>query len=184
MKLKRRKLVSEFHILWNLLGMRCSNLLVKPIFISKQCNDLERVQKRACRIILGNDYVRYSDALQLCSIVTLVCRRNHLCQSFAKTLPSSVLKHLLPQRYDSGYQLRNSGLLGQFKCRTERYRKSPLPHLTRLFNNWFAVECSFLCALWLWQQYFLSRFFFPATFRTIYFILCKYLSLLNQLFLK
>ncbi|XP_033628919.1 uncharacterized protein LOC117291377 [Asterias rubens] len=102
---------------------------------SKQCNDLERVQKRACRIILGNDYVRYSDALQLCSIETLVCRRNHLCQSFAKTLPSSVLKRLLPKRYDSGYQLRNSGLLGQFKCRTERYRKSPLPHLTRLFNN-------------------------------------------------
>ena len=26
--------------------------------------------------------------------------------------------------------------------------------------------------------------FFPATFRTIYFIHCKYLSLLNQLFLK
>ena len=101
----------------------------------KQCNDLERVQKRACRIILADDYKRYSDALQICNIETLQCRRNQLCQSFAKTLPSSVLQRILPKKSDSGYQLRKSGLLGEFHCRTERFRKSPLPHLTRLLNN-------------------------------------------------
>ena len=100
---------------------------------SKQCNDLERVQKRiTCKIILADNYKRYSDALQACNIETLQCRRKHMCQSFAKTLPESVLQGILPRKSDSGYQLRKSGLLGEFHCRTERFRKSPLPHLTRL----------------------------------------------------
>ena len=86
----------------------------------------------------------------------------------------------------SRYQLRNSGHLGQFKCRTKRYRKSPLPHLsTRLFNNSIAIECSFLCDLWLCRHNVLSRFFFPQVLEQfVLYIVNNYLSLLNQLFLK
>ena len=58
------------------------------VISSKQCNDLEEVQKRACIVIIGNDYVRYSDALQLCNIETLYCHLNQpLVSIFCQNSP-------------------------------------------------------------------------------------------------
>ena len=46
--------------------------------------DLERVQKCAARIIMGNEYKNYEDALQKISLDTLKERRNTLCINFAR----------------------------------------------------------------------------------------------------
>ena len=47
-------------------------------------NDLERVQKSAVKIILGNKYQNYEEALDELGIETLEERRKTLCYRFAK----------------------------------------------------------------------------------------------------
>ena len=46
--------------------------------------DLERVQKVACKVILQERYTSYSGALQLLNLETLHERRKLLCLTFAK----------------------------------------------------------------------------------------------------
>ena len=46
--------------------------------------DLERVQKAAVRIIVGNKFENYEDALIKANLQKLSDRREHLCLKFAK----------------------------------------------------------------------------------------------------
>ncbi|KAK8389517.1 hypothetical protein O3P69_008902 [Scylla paramamosain] len=46
-----------------------------------------------------------------------------------------VQKRLLPQRAPSRYQTRHSARLSPVRCRTERYRNSTIPYVTRLANK-------------------------------------------------
>ena len=102
----------------------------------QQCTTIERIQKRACRIVLGPDYERYHDALQVCKPDTLERRREQLCIVFAKSLKSSKLESLVPQtRSKSGYNLINSTKLTEFKCNISRYKNSPVPYLINLLNT-------------------------------------------------
>ena len=97
---------------------------------SKQCNDLERVQKRTCKIILADNYKRYSDTLQACNIETQQCRRKHMCQSFAKTLPESVLQGILPRKSEFWVpteEIRTSGWI-PLQNWTLQKKPSPSPH--------------------------------------------------------
>ena len=50
----------------------------------KQSNQIERVQKEAFRIILGQGYIDYEVACTLLSMEPLSIRRVQLCLSFAK----------------------------------------------------------------------------------------------------
>ena len=63
-----------------------------------QCQMIEQVQKRACRVILGAQYTGYDAALTQCGLRRLEERRSRLCLSFAKSLqlPSCQLNYLLP----------------------------------------------------------------------------------------
>ena len=56
---------------------------------NKHVKDLERVQRRACKIILGLEYDSYRHALQMLELDTLQERRQKLCISFAKNIPNS-----------------------------------------------------------------------------------------------
>ena len=49
-------------------------------------NDLERIQKSALRIILGNDFKDYKSALNELGLLTLEERRHYLCLNFAKKM--------------------------------------------------------------------------------------------------
>ncbi|KAI8481119.1 hypothetical protein Bbelb_411330 [Branchiostoma belcheri] len=51
-----------------------------------QTAKLERVQRRACRIILGTQYTDYTSALSTLELTTLADRRIHICTKFAKSL--------------------------------------------------------------------------------------------------
>ena len=96
---------------------------------------VERIQKRACRIILGSGYHEYHSALHECKLDSLQSRRNQLCLSFAKSLPSSKLRDLLPEdRPTNSYNLRSRNTYTAYKCRTERFRNSALPSLIRALN--------------------------------------------------
>ena len=50
----------------------------------ENCEDLERVQKCALKIILGSRYRNYDEALKDCNLQSLKDRRKELCKKFAK----------------------------------------------------------------------------------------------------
>eukprot|EP00057_Strongylocentrotus_purpuratus_P014188 XP_011668662.1 PREDICTED: RNA-directed DNA polymerase from mobile element jockey-like [Strongylocentrotus purpuratus] len=96
---------------------------------SEQANDIERVQRRALRIIFHDRYHSYEHALQISGLQSLSDRREHLCLRFAESL----YKHFrdwLPEMQSTNRRLRHSDRLRDFKCRTERLRHSTLPYLT------------------------------------------------------
>ena len=47
---------------------------------------LERIQKRACRIMLGTKYTSYEDALEQCQLIKLRNRREQICLKFMDKL--------------------------------------------------------------------------------------------------
>ena len=55
---------------------------------------IEMVQKTCLRIILGDNYVSYEAALEMCNLSTLVYRRESRCLSFVK----QCLEHISRQR--------------------------------------------------------------------------------------
>ncbi|KAI8503384.1 hypothetical protein Bbelb_192050 [Branchiostoma belcheri] len=98
---------------------------------------LERVQKRACRIVLGNDYTGYANALQHLGLTSLVDRREQLCLKFARTLMESTFRDWLPRSRGeiSGRNTRNKQKLNTPLCRTNRLKNSPIPYLVNLLNK-------------------------------------------------
>lgn len=102
-----------------------------------QTKDLERVQKRACRIILGREYDGYEKALQTLSLSSLQDRRTKLCMDFAKSLLTSQFRSWLPptRAEATGKHSRSSNKLVVPRARTDRYKSSPIPFLTSLINN-------------------------------------------------
>ena len=100
--------------------------------------NLERLQKRSLRIILGDSYTNYNDACLRCNIEPLYERRQKLCLSFAKQLKNHPdFEKWLPDRRGQlrNFTLRNDHYISQFKCRTDRYKNSPLPYFVRLLNS-------------------------------------------------
>ncbi|KAI8513803.1 hypothetical protein Bbelb_081270 [Branchiostoma belcheri] len=104
----------------------------------EQSATLERVQRRACRTILGRHYTDYASALQLCGLETLEQRRTCLCRKFAASLQASErTADLLPRtRAEThGRNLRNAKALTLPISRTSRYRNSAVPSMIRILNT-------------------------------------------------
>jgi hypothetical protein len=97
---------------------------------------LERVQKSALHIILGDKYKSYKHALKLTGTKTLFERRRKICLKFAK----KALKH---QKFRNWFKPNTSEMNTRqeqlkFKevfCRTDRYEDSPISYLTNLLNQ-------------------------------------------------
>ena len=102
----------------------------------KQCDQIERVQKTAFAVILGTEYVNYSNALNSLEMESLKDRRRDLCFRFAQ----KALKH---KKFSSWF-CKNNTLsntraqkpdLKNPEALKRRYEKSPLVYLTRLLNE-------------------------------------------------
>ena len=98
---------------------------------------IERVQKTAFCIILGDHYLNYKNALRYLQCETLKDRRKKLCLTFAK----KSLKHPKYQNWFVPNTPKVKPITRSEKTsfkpvttRTDRYFFSPLPHLTRLLN--------------------------------------------------
>ena len=92
-------------------------------------DELERVQKRAMRIIFPGH--SYDEALQLANCTRLSDRRNETC---INTLPKiakragPLVEHVTQSRACAQqYYIRNLNNLSLYKCRTERFKNSLFP---------------------------------------------------------
>ena len=100
--------------------------------------ELERVQKTACKIILGYSYLSYSHALETLGLEDLDKRRFKLSLKFALRaekhpkfrswfIPNekSTVTRSIPSKYCEP------------RARTDRFKDSPIPFLTRLLNEYY-----------------------------------------------
>ena len=94
-------------------------------------NDIERVQKTACRIILKEDYISYENALETLNLVNLQERRIMLCKRFAKN----------SLRYDKSkdmFPLDENRNRNKFKIKFAKHSRllnSAIPQMQRLLNE-------------------------------------------------
>ena len=103
----------------------------------KDCQELERIQKSAMKVIFGNGYKDYQDALKKIGLDTLEKRRDRLCLDFAKgCLKIEKLKKIFPlNNKKENKETRNKEKYVVNIARTERYKKSAIPFMQRLLNN-------------------------------------------------
>ena len=107
-----------------------------PGLIGEDRQKIERVQKSALCIILGDKYKSYRSALKLLKMKTLFERRNKICTKFA----IKAQKHAKFSKWfkpnEKIVTTRSAPL--KFKkvfTRTVRYEKSPISYLTKILNN-------------------------------------------------
>ena len=107
-----------------------------------QIEQIEIIQKRACRIILGNNYRSYADALESLKLCSMVERREQLLRGFGeKLLKSERHSSMLPppKKNRHGRNLRSAHQIDPPKCRTSRYKKSTIPAVVDRLNNDFFI---------------------------------------------
>ena len=102
-----------------------------------QANKIERVQKTAVRVILGDTYISYKRGLAKLKLSTLTERRQKLCVNFTK-------KAINHPRFKTWFcnndakKIHTRSKMSTYKSvqsRTRRYQKSPIPYLTEMANN-------------------------------------------------
>ena len=97
--------------------------------------DIERVQKVALRIIFGDQYETYSNALKLAKLDTLETRKTNICIKFAMVAE----KHSKHKNwFKPKLKLNTRQKVDKYMkpiARTERLRNSPICFLTSLLNK-------------------------------------------------
>ena len=99
---------------------------------------LERIQKRCLRIILGDAYVTYENALRVLNCMTLEARREQLTVRLGRSmLRSTAHRHMLPPTLRDVHQrnTRHGHKLRPIRCVHERYRNSAIPYIVRKLNE-------------------------------------------------
>ena len=103
----------------------------------EDANILERVQKTSLRIILGESYVSYQSALEICNLKTLSERRDDRCLTFAKKcLKHEVNSRLFPLNaycHDLHDKPKEKFIVNFAK--TGALQKSAIPYLQRRLNS-------------------------------------------------
>ena len=109
-----------------------------------QATHIECVQNTCLKIILGDSYVSYTAALEMCNLQTLHDRREKRCLDFAvKCLKHPVNKGLFPFNRNldkDGNKVRSREVFQINFARTETYRKSAIPFCQRKLNNHLKVK--------------------------------------------
>ena len=97
--------------------------------------DLERVQKNALKIILQQDYISYSNALDETGLTSLFERRSKLCLKFAKaSLKHPEMSKMFPLNDAENLNTRFREKFKVTKANTERLKNSAIPFMQRLLN--------------------------------------------------
>ena len=97
--------------------------------------DLERIQKVALRLILGEKYITYIQALKVTGLETLKSRRTRLSLKFAlKCVKNKKTAHMFPVN-SNPVNTRHYENFHVTKARTSRLAKSAISYMHRLFNE-------------------------------------------------
>ena len=97
---------------------------------------IERVQKSALHVILGDEYRSYGYALKKLNMETLFVRRQRLCIKFTKKSqehPKFTKWFKINQKLNNTRSVPSK--LCQLFTRTERFRKSPISFMIELLNK-------------------------------------------------
>jgi hypothetical protein len=100
-----------------------------------QVNDLEKIQKVAMKIILGDDYRSYDMACSFFKLKPLSERRTELCTNFAVKLFKSDRSDQFFTRPDKQVNTRFEDQVIEAKCNTVRCYNAPHNYLSRLVNQ-------------------------------------------------
>ena len=96
---------------------------------------IEREQKKAFAIILGNEYNSYKNALSVLKQETLEKRRENMTIKFAKKCAKNPKHSNMFPRNTMRQNLRTNKKYKEYECRTKRLYDSAIPYMTRLLNK-------------------------------------------------
>ena len=99
--------------------------------------DIERVQKNACRIILGNKYTNYENSLEVIGLENLEERRTSLAFKFGQNcIQNQRIRKLFPLRKKQHkFKTRKEEKFKIFKCKKKRLQTSTIPYLRKILNE-------------------------------------------------
>ena len=108
----------------------------------EQSQTLERIQRTRLRIILGDMYISYDSALEMCGLQTLHSRREKRCLDFAlKSIKHPRNKKMFPlNTRTNGHTFTTKETFIVNWARTQKYKDSTIPHCQRLLNNHFSKK--------------------------------------------
>ena len=97
---------------------------------------IERVQKSACHIILGQNFKSYNSALKYLKIKTLFSRREKLCKKFAqKSAKNPKFSNWFKPNSKFSTTRSAKTKFMNVHARTERFKKNPVSFLTNILNH-------------------------------------------------
>ena len=106
----------------------------------EQSRKLETIQRTCLKVILGEMYVSYSAALEMCGLVTLHERRQKRCLDFAlkciKHPRNNSMFPLNPANHE--HPIRDRQIFKVNFAKTSTYKKSAVPFCQRLLNDHFS----------------------------------------------
>ena len=102
----------------------------------KQAGEIENIQKKSLKIILGPLYAGYDEACTLLGAEPLSDRRDTLCLTFIKKAVKrgEYSDFFIPAGGQTTTRS-NNNLLKEYLCNTKRYYNSPLVYLSRVYNQ-------------------------------------------------
>ena len=102
-----------------------------------QSDKLEGIQKTCLKVILGEMYVNYQAALEMCGLQTLFERRQKRCLDFAiKSVKHPRNRRLFPLNpVSNDHFLREMEPFQVNFARTDAYKDSTIPYCQRLLND-------------------------------------------------
>ena len=106
-----------------------------------ESNQIERIQRTAFHIILGEGYVGYQNALEKLNNDRLSNRRMKLYEKFAKRAAKhDQFKNWFNEKSDKSFNMNTRSKKAKLKyhevlTRTNRYQRSPIPYLTNILNS-------------------------------------------------
>ena len=129
----------QIYILYIRSVMEQSAVVWHPAITKGEQRDIERTQKVALRVILGQNYISYENSLQLTGLDTLTSRRKKISLNFAKKcVKNEKTQWMFPlNKRTCTMETRHPEKFKVIKEKIEKLTNSTIPYMQRLLNAEF-----------------------------------------------